>query len=204
MEDHLAPNKPQKRKLLESGYKDSPSLANSKKNKSYIVTDGEQVLNSRHNGEAYEETSSDSSDVPDSLHSGQQSPVKAADFLGPDEILEAAVTDLATEEHATAVDVSGTGETAPHNEGGPSELEMPLENRCIPFCQTSCVQWKNSDALCWLDCILSLLVHLEVVKKAVMTDLCHKEESLFWQLFTKYNKASKLLHASHLDAVKGW
>ncbi|ELK30263.1 PREDICTED: SUMO-specific isopeptidase USPL1 [Myotis davidii] len=197
--EDLAPNKPQKRKLLEISSKDSPSLATSKKIKSDTVIDGEQVLNSKHNGEAYEETSSD---LPDSLHSGQQSPVKAADFLGPDEILEAAVTDLAAEEDATAVDISKTGETALHNEGGTSELEMPLENRCIPFCQTSCVQWKNSDALCWLDCLLSLLVHLEVVKKAVMTDLCSKEESLFWQLFAKYNQASKLLHASHLDAVK--
>lgn len=193
LEDHLAPNKPQKRK-------DSPSLADSRKVKSYsVIDDGKQVLNSKHNGEEYEETSSD---LPDTLHSGQQSSVRATDFLGPDEILEAAVTDLAAEEDAITVDISGTGETAPQNEGGTSELEMPLESKCIPFCQTSCVQWKNSDALCWLDCILSLLVHLEVVKKAVMTDLCPKEESLFWQLFTKYNQASKLLLASHLDAVK--
>ncbi|XP_054433084.1 SUMO-specific isopeptidase USPL1 isoform X1 [Pteronotus mesoamericanus] len=80
---------------------------------------------------------------------------------------------------------------------------MPLQSRCIPFCQMSCVQWKNSYALCWLDCILSALVHLEVVKKVVMTDVCPKEESVFWQLFTKYNQASKLLHTSHGDAVKG-
>ncbi|XP_053776694.1 SUMO-specific isopeptidase USPL1 isoform X3 [Desmodus rotundus] len=79
---------------------------------------------------------------------------------------------------------------------------MLPESRCTPFCQTSCVQWKNSYALCWLDCILSALVHLEVVKKVVMTDLCPKEESVFSQLFTKYNQASKLLHTSHLDAVK--
>lgn len=201
MEDHLAPNKPQQRKLLEISYKDTPSLADSKKVKSYSVIDGEQVLHSKHNGEENEETSSD---LPDSPHSGQQSPVRAADLLGPDEILEAAVTELAAEEDATAVDISGTGETIPQNEGGTSELEMPLENKCIPFCQTSCVQWKNSDALCWLDCLLSLLVHLEEVKKAVMTDLSPNEESLFWQLFTKYNQASKLLYASHLDAVKGW
>lgn len=198
LEDHLAPNKPQKRKLLERSYKDSP-LADSKEIKSYSVIDGEQVLNSKYNGEEYEETSSD---LTDSLHSGQQSPVRATDLLEPDEILEAAVTDLAAEDDATAVDISGTGETVPQNEGGTSELEMSQEDRCILFCQTSCVQWKNSDALCWLDCLLSLLVHLEAVKKTVMTDLCSNEESLFWQLFTKYNQASKLLHASHLDAVR--
>nr|KAF6454218.1 ubiquitin specific peptidase like 1 [Molossus molossus] len=196
LEDHHAPNKPQKRKLLETNYKDSPSLASSKKIKSHV--DGEQVLNSKHHGEAYKETSSD---LPDSLHSGQQSSVRTTDFLGQDEILEAAVTGMAAE-GATAVDVSGTGEIAPQSEGGMSELEISLESRCIPFCQTSCVQWKNSHALCWLDCILSVLVHLEVVNKAVMTDLGPKEESVFWQLFTKYNEANKLLHTSHLDAVK--
>ncbi|XP_016069059.1 PREDICTED: SUMO-specific isopeptidase USPL1 isoform X2 [Miniopterus natalensis] len=199
LEDHHTPNKPQKRKLLETNYKDSPSLANSKKIKSHIAIDGKQALSSKHNEEAYDETSSD---LPDSLHSGQQSPVRTSDFLGQDEILEAAVIDVAAEEDATAVNVSGTGETDPQNEGSMSELEMPLESRYIQFCQTSCVQWKNSHALCWLDCILSVLVHLEVVKNAVMTDLCPKEESVFWQLLTKYNQASELLHTSHLDAVK--
>ncbi|XP_066225391.1 SUMO-specific isopeptidase USPL1 isoform X1 [Saccopteryx leptura] len=199
LEDHQTANKPQKKKLLESDYKNSPSLANSKRIKSHIVIDGEQVLNRKHNGKACDETSSHS---PDLLCSGRQGPAWTADFLGQAEILEAVVTDVAAEEHAAAVIGSGTGETPPQNEGGPSELEMPLQGRCTPFCQTSCVQWKNSYSLCWLDCILSALVHLEVVKKVVMTDLCPREESVFWQLFTKYNQATKLLHTSHLDAVK--
>ncbi|XP_036985469.2 SUMO-specific isopeptidase USPL1 [Artibeus jamaicensis] len=198
LENHHTPKKPQKRKLLETNSKDLSSVANYKKNKSHTVIDDEQVLNSKHNGEAYDKTSSDLLDL---LHSGEQSPFRTTDFLGQKGILEAAVTDVAAEEDA-AVDVFGTGETAPQNEGGTSELEMLPESRCIPFCQTSCVQWKNSYALCWLDCILSVLVHLEVVKKVVMTDLCPKEESVFLQLFTKYNQASKLLHTSHLDAVK--
>ncbi|KAM5336150.1 SUMO-specific isopeptidase USPL1 isoform 2-T2 [Glossophaga mutica] len=199
LENHHTPKKPQKRKLLETNYKDSPSLANSKKNKSHTVIDGEQVLNSKYDGEAYDKTSSDLLDL---LHRGEQSPFRTADFLGQEEILEATVTDVAAEEDAAAVDVFGTGESAPQNEGGTSELEMLPESRYTPFCQTSCLQWKNSYALCWLDCILSVLVHLEVVKKVVMTDLCPKEESVFSQLFTKYNQASKLLHTSHLDAVK--
>lgn len=200
LENHHTPKKPQKRKLLETNHKDSPSLANSKKSKSHTIIDGERVLNSKHNGEAYDKTSSDLLDL---LHSGEQSPFRTTDFLGQEAILEAAVTDVAAEEDAVAVDVFATGETAPQNEGGTSELEMLPESRCTSFCQTSCVQWKNSYALCWLDCILSALVHLEEVKKVVMTDLCPKEESVFLQLFTKYNQASKLLHTSHLD-VKGW
>ncbi|XP_045700890.1 SUMO-specific isopeptidase USPL1 [Phyllostomus hastatus] len=197
LENRHTPKKPQKRKLLETNHKDSPSLANSKKNKSHTVIDGERVLNSKHNGEAYDKTSSD---LLDFLHSGEQSPIRTTDFLGQEEILEAAVTDVAAEEDAPAVDVFGTGETS-QNEGGTSELGILPESRCTPFCQTSCVQWKNSYALCWLDCILSVLVHLKVVKKVVMTD--PKEESVFSQLFTNYNQASKLLHTSHLDVKDG-
>lgn len=198
MQEHHTPDKPQKRKLLETDYKDTPPLINSKKIKE--IVDDERVLNSKHNGEAHAETSSIS---PDSLHSSQQNPDRTSDSLEQDEILEAAIFDMAAEEDTTAVDVSGTEETAPQNEGGTSAPEMPLESKCTPFSQTSCIQWKNSNALCWLDCILSALVHLEALRKAVMTDLCSKEESVFWQLFTKYNQAS-MLHTSQSDRVKGW
>ncbi|XP_057563561.1 SUMO-specific isopeptidase USPL1 isoform X3 [Hippopotamus amphibius kiboko] len=117
------------------------------------------------------------------------------------ENLKAGFVDMAAEEESTMADVSGTGGTSPQNEGCTSELEMPLESRRTSFCQTSCVQWKNAHALCWLDCILSALVHLEGLKSTV-TDLCTKEESVFGRLFTRYNEASELLHTSQLDGVK--
>ncbi|XP_032960403.1 SUMO-specific isopeptidase USPL1 isoform X2 [Rhinolophus ferrumequinum] len=197
-EDHHTPNRPQKRKLLETNCKDSPPLADSKKIKDHCVLGGECVSNSKHNRETHDETPSV---LPDSLPSGSQNPVKTGESLEQDEILEAAVVDMAAEEDATTIDVSGTGEPAPQNEGGTSEVDMPLESTCTPSSQTSCVQWKNTYALCWLDCILLALVHLEVVKKAVMTDLCSKEASVFWQLFTKYNQAS-VLHTSQWDGVQ--
>ncbi|XP_019521881.1 PREDICTED: SUMO-specific isopeptidase USPL1 isoform X1 [Hipposideros armiger] len=196
-EDRDTPNKPQKRKRLETNYKDSPPLADSKKIKDHLVTGGERVLNSKHGREGHDETPSV---IPVSLHSGQQNPVRTGESLEQDKILEAAVVDMAAEEDATTVDVSGTGEPAPQNEGGTSDLDMPLGSKCTPSSQT-CVQWKNSYSLCWLDCILSVLVHLEVVRTAVMTDLCSKEDSLFWRLFTKYSQASTL-HTSQLDGVQ--
>lgn len=200
LEDCHTTNKPQKRKLLETNYKDSPVVACSKKTKSRVVIDGEQVLNSKQNEAACDETSSD---LPDVLHSGQQKPGRTADSLEQGEILEANIVDVAAEEDPATIDVSRTGGTSPQNEGCTSGLEMPLENRCTSLCQTLCVQWKNAYALCWLDCILSALVHLEGLKNTV-TDLCSKEESVFWRLFTKYDQANKLLHTSQLDGVEGW
>lgn len=194
--DRHTPNKPQKRKLLETNYKDSPPLADSKKIKDHIGIGGEQVLNSEHDREGYDEIPLV---LPDSLSSDQQNLVRTGKSLEQDEILEAAVVDMAAED-ATPVDVSGIGEPAPQNEGGTSDLDMPLESKCTSASQT-CVQWKNSYALCWLDCILSVLVHLERIRKAVMTDLCSKEDSVFWRLFMKYKQASTL-HTSQVDGVQ--
>ncbi|KAF5916370.1 hypothetical protein HPG69_017604 [Diceros bicornis minor] len=197
LEDCHTPNKPQKRKILETNYEDSPVLASSKKTKIHTVTHGELVLNSKQNGEARDETSSN---LPDILHSSQQNPIRTADSLEQNEILEADIVDMAAEEDPTTI-VSGTEGTSPPNEGCTSELEMPLESKCTSFCQTLCVQWKNAYALCWLDCILSALVHLQGLKNA-LTDLCSKEESVFWRLFTKYDQANKLLHTNQLDGVE--
>lgn len=198
LEECHTPHKPQKRKSLESSYKDSLLLANSKKTRNYIAIDGEKVLNSKHNGEVYDETSSN---LPDS--SGQQNPIRTADSLERNEILEADTVDMATTKDPATVDVSGTGRPSPQNEGCTSKLEMPLESKCTSFPQTLCVQWKNAYALCWLDCILSALVHSEELKNTV-TGLCLKEESIFWRLLTKYNQANTLLYTNQLSGVKGW
>ncbi|PNI60461.1 USPL1 isoform 3 [Pan troglodytes] len=196
LEECHTPHKPQKRKSLESSYKDSLLLANSKKTRNYIAIDGEKVLNSKHNGEVYDETSSN---LPDS--SGQQNPIRTADSLERNEILEADTVDMATTKDPATVDVSGTGRPSPQNEGCTSKLEMPLESKCTSFPQTLCVQWKNAYALCWLDCILSALVHSEELKNTV-TGLCLKEESIFWRLLTKYNQANTLLYTNQLSGVK--
>ncbi|XP_003913775.2 SUMO-specific isopeptidase USPL1 isoform X1 [Papio anubis] len=195
-EECHTPHKPQKRKSLESSYKDSFLLANSKKTRNNIVTDGEQVLNSKHNGEVYDESSSN---LPDS--SSQQNPVRTADSLERNEVLEADTVDMATTKDSAAVDVSGTGGPSPQNEGCTSKPEMPLESKYTSFPQTLCVQWKNAYALCWLDCILSALVHSEELKNTV-TGLCSKEESIFWRLFTKYNQANTLLYTNQWSGVK--
>lgn len=197
MEDCHTTNKPQKRKFLETNCQNSPPLANTKKTKNHVV--GEQVLNSKHDGEAYDETSSRLPDLP---HSGLPNPVRTADSLEQNEILEAGI-DMAAEEYPATVDVSETGGISPQSEGCASELEMALESKCTSLCQSLCVQWKNANALCWLDCILSALVHLEGLKNTV-TGLCSNANSVFWQLFMKYDQANKLLHTNQLDGIKGW
>uniref|UniRef100_A0A8C8VP51 Ubiquitin specific peptidase like 1 n=1 Tax=Pelusios castaneus TaxID=367368 RepID=A0A8C8VP51_9SAUR len=76
-----------------------------------------------------------------------------------------------------------------HEDGKPSLLKG-----CV------CLQWRNIYALCWLNCILSALVHLETLK-IVVTEAC-TEESVIQRLFTKYNQATALLNACQTNKLE--
>ncbi|NXO84005.1 USPL1 isopeptidase, partial [Sitta europaea] len=64
-----------------------------------------------------------------------------------------------------------------------------------------CLQWRNTHNLCWLDCILSALVHLETLKSALAEE--YKDgKCLLQKLLTKYNQASILLNTCKRSKVK--
>ncbi|XP_062423136.1 SUMO-specific isopeptidase USPL1 isoform X1 [Rhea pennata] len=64
-----------------------------------------------------------------------------------------------------------------------------------------CLQWRNVYALCWLNCILSALVHLETLKFA-LTEEYTEEKCLLQRLLTKYNQATALLNTCKRSKVK--
>ncbi|NXL89171.1 USPL1 isopeptidase, partial [Alectura lathami] len=64
-----------------------------------------------------------------------------------------------------------------------------------------CLQWRNKYNLCWLDCILSALVHLETLKFA-LTEEHGDEKRLLQRLLTKYSQASVLLSTSKRSKMK--
>ncbi|XP_009811021.2 SUMO-specific isopeptidase USPL1 [Gavia stellata] len=64
-----------------------------------------------------------------------------------------------------------------------------------------CLQWRNMHNLCWLDCILSALVHLETLKFALAEE--HRYgKCLLQKLLTKYNQATVLLNSCKRSKVK--
>ncbi|NXS11596.1 USPL1 isopeptidase, partial [Neodrepanis coruscans] len=64
-----------------------------------------------------------------------------------------------------------------------------------------CLQWRNVHNLCWLDCILSALVHLETLKLALAEE--YKDgKCLLQKLLTKYNQATMLLNTCKMSKVK--
>ncbi|XP_069495324.1 SUMO-specific isopeptidase USPL1 isoform X2 [Ambystoma mexicanum] len=52
------------------------------------------------------------------------------------------------------------------------------------------LQWRNEDALCWLDCILSSFVNLRTLREAI--EVSTEEHSILKQLFSKYDHANAL------------
>ncbi|XP_033002330.1 SUMO-specific isopeptidase USPL1 isoform X3 [Lacerta agilis] len=55
------------------------------------------------------------------------------------------------------------------------------------------LQWRNVYALCWLDCILSVLVHLETLKM-ILSGSVLENVSVIQSLFAKYNEATALVN----------
>ncbi|NXP14886.1 USPL1 isopeptidase, partial [Thinocorus orbignyianus] len=64
-----------------------------------------------------------------------------------------------------------------------------------------CLQWRNMHNLCWLDCILSALVHLEILKFALAEE-CSDGKCLLQKLLTQYNQATVLLNTCKRSKVK--
>ncbi|NWW47953.1 USPL1 isopeptidase, partial [Pedionomus torquatus] len=64
-----------------------------------------------------------------------------------------------------------------------------------------CLQWRNTHNLCWLDCILSALVHLEILKFALAEEYSDGK-CLLQKLLTKYNQATVLLNTCKRSKVK--
>ncbi|NXT01761.1 USPL1 isopeptidase, partial [Jacana jacana] len=64
-----------------------------------------------------------------------------------------------------------------------------------------CLQWRNTHNLCWLDCILSALVHLEILKCALAEEY-NDGKCLLQKLLTKYKQATELLNTCKRSKVK--
>ncbi|XP_020378664.1 SUMO-specific isopeptidase USPL1 isoform X1 [Rhincodon typus] len=72
---------------------------------------------------------------------------------------------------------------------GQTKLEVPIVGSQV---EQLFLQWKNTSALCWLDCILTALVHLKVLRK-LMPNLETEMESPFKKLYTAYDQACDLV-----------
>ncbi|NXY89858.1 USPL1 isopeptidase, partial [Alcedo cyanopectus] len=77
----------------------------------------------------------------------------------------------------------------PNSELCSTTSEILLKDNNIDLC----LQWRNVHNLCWLDCILSALVHLETLKFDLAEE-CNAGKCLLRELLTKYTQATVLLN----------
>ncbi|NWW39029.1 USPL1 isopeptidase, partial [Panurus biarmicus] len=81
-----------------------------------------------------------------------------------------------------------------------SEISLK-ENKVSNNNRELCLQWRSIHNLCWLDSILSALVHLETLKSALAEEF-NNGKCLLQKLVTKYNQASILLNTCKRSKVK--
>uniref|UniRef100_A0A8C5TCC8 Ubiquitin specific peptidase like 1 n=1 Tax=Malurus cyaneus samueli TaxID=2593467 RepID=A0A8C5TCC8_9PASS len=77
----------------------------------------------------------------------------------------------------------------------------PKEDKGSSNDRDVCLQWRNIHNLCWLDCILSALVHLETLKFALAEEY-NDGKCLLQKLLKKYHQASVLLYSCKRSKVK--
>ncbi|KFV97374.1 SUMO-specific isopeptidase USPL1, partial [Eurypyga helias] len=77
------------------------------------------------------------------------------------------------------------------------------DDKVSPHNTNLCLQWRNRHNLCWLDCILSALVHLETLKFALAEEY-NDGKCLLQKLLAKYNQATVLLNTCKRSKVKAF
>uniref|UniRef100_A0A6J0TB09 SUMO-specific isopeptidase USPL1 isoform X2 n=1 Tax=Pogona vitticeps TaxID=103695 RepID=A0A6J0TB09_9SAUR len=68
---------------------------------------------------------------------------------------------------------------------------LPQDKLSVP--ETLWLQWRNVHALCWLDCVLSAIVHLET-PRTVCIGSVSENISVIQKLFAKYNQVTVLVN----------
>ncbi|XP_039179530.1 SUMO-specific isopeptidase USPL1 isoform X1 [Crotalus tigris] len=100
------------------------------------------------------------------------------------------------EEHSSEVlnvqtQLSSASEMAP-------SVSQVLQQRKPSLREPLWLHWRNAHALCWLDCILSILVHLETLR--ILTGIS-KNTSVIQSLLTKYNEAAVVVNTCQRDEL---
>ncbi|XP_068786220.1 SUMO-specific isopeptidase USPL1 [Struthio camelus] len=139
--------------------------------------------------------------LPDELQNDQQSTSSKAESLLQKVDIEATSSTSSYQESASKTSSAGT-QLSPNSELCSKASDILLKDDKVSTNNTDLrLQWRNTYALCWLDCILSALVHLETLKCA-LTEEYTEEKCLLQRLLTKYDQATALLNTCKSSKVK--
>ncbi|NXI93595.1 USPL1 isopeptidase, partial [Psophia crepitans] len=200
-ENHQVPSTHKKRKLC--GISDfSPVQSHPKKARTNNVVNVEHTINTDPDVKCYQNSLCiPKSSLHDVLQNDQQKPSNNVESC------------MQKVEFETTANTNSYAQSPPKT-SGPSTQLLPDSELCSTTSEILlkddkgstnntdlCLQWRNMRNLCWLDCILSALVHLETLK-FTLTEEYDDGKCLLQKLLTKYNQATVLLNTCKRTKVK--
>ncbi|NXM77938.1 USPL1 isopeptidase, partial [Serilophus lunatus] len=200
-ENHQIPSTCKKRKLCDTS-NFSPVESDPKKAKPNNVVNVEHTINTGPVEKCYQNSLHvPKSSLHDVLQSDQQKPSNNVESCLQKVGFETA-TKTNNYQESPPKTSSPITPLLPDSELLPTTSEISLKEDKGPTNNTDlCLQWRNVHNLCWLDCILSALVHLETLKFALAEEY-KGGKCLLQKLLTKYNQATMLLNTCKINEVK--
>ncbi|XP_014821458.1 PREDICTED: SUMO-specific isopeptidase USPL1 [Calidris pugnax] len=198
-ENHQVPSTPKKRKLCDTG--DFSSVeSRSKKARANNVVNAEHAINTDPVVKCYQ----NSLCIPkSSLHDVlQKEPQKTSNNVEPSMQKVDFETNTNNYQESPPKTPSPRTQLLPNSElcSTTSEI-LHKEDKGSTNDTELCLQWRNTHNLCWLDCILSALVHLEILQFALAKEY-NDGKCLLQKLLTNYNQATVLLNTCKRSKVK--
>ncbi|KAM6140581.1 SUMO-specific isopeptidase USPL1 isoform 1-T2 [Pterocles gutturalis] len=200
-ENHQVPSAHKKRKLCDiSDF--SPVESHPKKARTNNVVNVEHTINTDPVVKCYQNNLCiPKSSLHDVLQNDQQKPSNNVEFCAQKVDFET-TTDTNNHQESPSKTSSPRTQLLPNSELSSTTPETVLKDDTGSAENTDlCLQWRNVHNLCWLDCVLSALVHLETLKFA-LTEEYNGGKCLLQELLTKYNQATVLLNTCKRSKIK--
>ncbi|NXE81323.1 USPL1 isopeptidase, partial [Cochlearius cochlearius] len=200
-ENRQVPSTHKKRKLCDTS-DFSPVESHAKKARTNNVVNVEPTINKDPVVKCYQNSLCiPKSSLHDGLQNDQQKPRSNVESCIQKVDLETTTTTTSCQESPPKTSSPGT-QPLPNSELCSATSEILLRGDKGSTDNTDlCLQWRNVHNLCWLDCILSALVHLETLKFALAEEY-GDGKCLLQKLLTKYNQATVLLNTCKRSKVK--
>ncbi|NXJ76725.1 USPL1 isopeptidase, partial [Trogon melanurus] len=199
-ENHQAPSTHKKRKLCDTS-DFSPVESHPKIARTNHVVNVEHSINTDPVVKCYQNgLCIPKSSLHDVLQNGQQKPSNDVESCVQKVDFETTPNSNNCKERLPKTSSPGT-QLLPNSElcSGTSEILLKSDKGSTNNTDL-CLQWRNIHNLCWLDCVLSALVHLETLKLALVE--YNDGKCLLQKLLTKYNQATVLLNTCKRNKVK--
>ncbi|NXW62656.1 USPL1 isopeptidase, partial [Eurystomus gularis] len=198
-ENHHVPPTHQKRKLCDIS-DSSPVESHPKKSRTNSVVKVEHAVNTDLGVKCVQSSSCiPKSSLHDVLQTDQQKPSNGVEPCMQKVDFETATNTNSSQESPPKTSSPRT-QLLPNSELCSTTSEILLKDDKDSTNNTDlCLQWRNTHNLCWLDCILSALVHLETLKFALAEEY---GKCLLQELLAKYNQATVLLNTCKRSQLK--